>query len=93
VDGRRAKRFDIFQNVLDQAARDNQTASVPGIEKYLKQLLSIFLLSPSAERQYIDALMKLLRLEAGHPGKRVDLSSGMVKLVDRPAVNPLTVQP
>jgi hypothetical protein len=81
LDGRRAKRLRILASALEQLHLQGLTATSPNIEGRIKLLLSPLLLSRSAETEYLSALVKLLQLELKNPGRRVDLSTGIVELV------------
>ena len=92
-DGRSRKRVAILETLLEEFHLNKVTAASPNLEALIRKQLDRFLLSHSAEKQYVETVKKLLRLELVNPGKRVDLSSGLVCLVDLTAAVAPTVQP
>ena len=90
MDGRRVKRLRALDLVLQQAHESKWTITTPGLEDRIARLLSPLLLSPDAQKQYVDSLVNLLRLEAQNRKRvRIDFASGGYELVDEPTTETL----
>jgi len=68
--------------LLEECHLNKVTAATPNVEALVRKRLADFLLSYSAERHYVQTLLRLLSLELRNPGRKVDLSTGIVRLVD-----------
>ncbi len=90
MDGRRVKRLRALDLILQQAHESKWTITTPGLEDRIARLLSPLLLSPDAQKQYVDSLVNLLRLEAQNRKRvRIDLASGGYELVEEPTAETL----
>jgi len=90
MDGRRVKRLSALNLILEEAHRNQWTITTPGVDQKIARLLSPLLLSPDAEKQYVDTLLNLLKLEAqNHKRVRIDFATGGYELVEEPTAETL----
>ena len=90
MDGRRVKRLTALNLILEEAHRNTWTIATPGVEQRMVRLLSPLLLSPDAQKQYVDTLLNLLKLEAQNRKRvRINLTTGGYELVEEPTAETL----